>query len=60
MAAFAAITSWVQRVLSTPVRAMRRQEGRLYGVGVDAERALRLLSLAMVTLALALVFLRVT
>jgi hypothetical protein len=59
-AAFAAIVSWVQRVLSTPVRAMRRQEGRLSGVGVDAERALRLLSLAMVTLAVALVLLRVT
>jgi hypothetical protein len=59
-AAFAAIVSWVQRVLSTPVRAMRRQEGRLSGVGLDAERALRLLSLAMVTLAVALVLLRVT
>jgi hypothetical protein len=59
-AAFAAILSWVQRVLSTPVRAMRRQEGRLYGAGIDAERALRLLSLAMVTLAVALLLLRVT
>ena len=59
-ATFAAIVSWVQRVLSTPVRAMRRQEGRLHGAGVAAERALRLLSLAMVTLAVALVLLRVT
>jgi hypothetical protein len=59
-ALFAALASWVQRVLSTPVRAMRRQEGRLSGVGVDAERALRLLSAAMVTLALTLVVLRVT
>jgi hypothetical protein len=59
-ALFAALVSWVQRVLSTPVRAMRRQEGRLSGVGIDCERALRLLSAAMVTLALALVVLRVT
>jgi hypothetical protein len=59
-ALFAALVSWVQRVLSTPVRAMRRQEGRIAGVAVDAERALRLLSAAMVALALALVLLRVT
>jgi hypothetical protein len=59
-ALFAALASWVQQVLSTPVRAMRRQEGRLSGVGVEAERALRLLSAAMVALALALVVVRVT
>jgi hypothetical protein len=38
----------------------RRQEGRLTAVGQEAERALRLLSAAMVTLAVALVLLRVT
>jgi hypothetical protein len=59
-AVFAALTSWVQRVLSTPVRVQRRQEGRLTAVGQEAERALRLLSAAMVTLAVALVLLRVT
>ena len=59
-ALFAALMSWAQRVLSTPVRAMRRQEGRLAGAGVDAERGLRLLSAAMVALAVALVLLRVT
>lgn len=59
-AVFAAVVSWVQRVLSTPVRAMRRQEGRLAGAAVDAERALRLLSAAMVALAVALVLARVT
>jgi hypothetical protein len=59
-AVFAAVLSWVQRVLSTPVRAMRRQEGRLAGSALDAERALRLLSVAMVALAVALVLTRVT
>jgi hypothetical protein len=59
-AVFAAIVSWVQRVLSTPVRAMRRQEGRLAGTALDAEHALRLLSAAMVALAVALVLARVT
>jgi len=59
-AVFAAVVSWVQRVLSTPVRAMRRQEGRLAGTALDAERALRLLSAAMVALAVALVLARVT
>jgi len=59
-AVFAALVSWVQRVLSTPVRAMRRQEGHLSATGEAAERALRLLSLAMVALALALVARRVT
>jgi hypothetical protein len=59
-AVFAAVVSWVQRVLSTPVRAMRRQEGRLAGAALDAERALRLLSAAMVALAVALVLARVT
>ena len=46
--------------ISTPVRAMRRQEGRLAGAALDAERALRLLSAAMVALAVALVLARVT
>ncbi|MFL6030478.1 MAG: hypothetical protein ACJ74D_10655 [Gaiellaceae bacterium] len=59
-AVFAAVVSWVQRVLSTPVRAMRRREGRLAGTALDAERALRLLSAAMVALAVALVLARVT
>ena len=59
-AVFAAVLSWVQRVLSTPVRAMRRQEGRLAGTALDAERALRLLSVATVALAVALVLARVT
>ena len=59
-AVFAALVSWVQRVLSTPVRSQRRQEGRLTAVGMEAERALRLLSVAMVALAAALVLLRVT
>lgn len=59
-AVFAAVVSWAQRVLSTPVRAMRRQEGRLAGAALDAERALRLLSVAMVALAVALVLARVT
>jgi hypothetical protein len=59
-AAFAALVSWVQRVLSTPVRTQRRQVGALDAYGKQAERALRLLSAAMVALALALVLLRVT
>jgi hypothetical protein len=59
-AVFAAVVSWVQRVLSTPVRAMRRQDGRLSPVGEQAELALRLLSFAMVALAVALVLARVT
>jgi hypothetical protein len=59
-AVFAVLVSWVQRVLSTPVRSQRRQEGRLTAVGMEAERALRLLSVAMVALAAALVLLRVT
>ena len=59
-AVFAVLVSWVERVLSTPVRSQRRQEGRLTAVGMEAERALRLLSVAMVALAAALVLLRVT
>lgn len=59
-AAFAALVSWVQRVLSTPVRIQRRQVGALDAYGKQAELALRLLSAAMVALALALVLLRVT
>jgi hypothetical protein len=59
-AAFAALVSWTQRVLSTPVRIQRRQVGALDAYGKQAELALRLLSSAMVALALALVLLRVT
>ena len=75
-AAFAALVSWVQRVLSTPVRMVRRQVRNVSGrieltdgtelpVTRDSlshfpETALRLLSAAMVALAVALVLLRVT
>ena len=59
-ALFAVLVSWTQRVLSTPVREQRRQEGALTAVGRQAELALRLLSAAMVALAVALVLLRVT
>jgi hypothetical protein len=59
-AVFAALVSWTQRVLSTPVRIQRRQVGALDAYGKQAELALRLLSAAMVALALALVLLRVT
>jgi hypothetical protein len=57
---FAVLVSWTQRVLSTPVRAQRRQDGALADSGKQAELALRLLSAAMVALAVALVLLRVT
>ena len=43
-----------------PFASQRRQEGALTAVGMEAERALRLLSAAMVALAAALVLLRVT
>ena len=59
-AIFAALVSWTQRVLSTPVRIQRRQEGALRADGKQAELALRILSAAMVALALALVLVRVT
>lgn len=59
-AAFAALVSWTQRVLSTPVRTQRRQEGALTALGKQFELALRILSAAMVALAVALVLLRVT
>ena len=59
-AVFAALVSWTQRVLSTPVRIQRRQEGALKADGKQAELALRILSAAMVALALALVLVRVT
>jgi len=59
-AAFAALVSWTQRVLSTPVRTQRRQEGALTPLGTQFELALRILSAAMVALAVALVLLRVT
>jgi hypothetical protein len=59
-AVFAALVSWAQRVLSTPVRTQRRQEGALTALGKQFELGLRLLSAAMVALALAFVLLRVT
>jgi hypothetical protein len=59
-ALFAALISWTQRVLSTPVRAQRRQQGALTPLGQQFEMSLRLLSAAMVTLALALALVRVT
>jgi hypothetical protein len=59
-AVFAALVSWAQRVLSTPVRMQRRQEGALTPLGKQFELGLRLLSAAMVALAVALVLLRVT
>src|SRR5262249_29127898 len=59
-ALFAALMSWTQRVLSTPVRLQRRQEGALKADGKQFELALRVLSAAMIALAVALVLLRVT
>jgi len=75
-AAFAALLSHVQRLLSTPVRDLRRRTRRVSGqiersdgsvVTLDAsvlahtpEQALRVLTLAVIALALALVVLRVT
>jgi hypothetical protein len=59
-ALFAALVSWTQRVLSTPVRTQRRQEGALTPLGKQFELGLRILSAAMVSLAVALVLLRVT
>jgi hypothetical protein len=59
-AVFAALISWTQRVLSTPVRTQRRQEGALTPLGTQFELGLRLLSAAMVALAVAFVLLRVT
>ena len=59
-ALFAALVSWTQRVLSTPVRVQRRQEGALKADGKQAELALRILSAAMVALAVALILARVT
>jgi len=59
-ALFAALVSWTQRVLSTPVRMQRRQEGALTPMGKQFELGLRLLSAAMVSLAVGLVLLRVT
>ena len=53
-AAFACATSSAQRQLSTPVRQARRQEGTTAGTE-PLERALRLLTWAMVALAVALV-----
>jgi hypothetical protein len=59
-ALFAALVSGTQRVLSTPVRVQRRQEGTLTELGKQFELGLRLLSAAMVALAVALILLRVT
>jgi hypothetical protein len=75
-AAFAALLSYVQRVLSTPVRMVRRRLRGISGrVELDdgtvlpvtahtlsgaPELALRLLSAATITLAVALVIMRVT
>jgi len=59
-ALFAALVSWTQRILSTPVRTQRRQEGALKADGKQFELALRVLSAAMVALAVALVLVRVT
>jgi hypothetical protein len=75
-AVFAALLSRAQRVLSTPVREIRRRTRSVSGriertdgsvVQLDAqavagapERALQTLSVAVVALALALVLLRVT
>ena len=75
-AAFAALVSYVQRVLSTPVRMVRRRVRAVSGrielvdgaelpvtretIAGAPERALRLLSAAMVALAVALVLVRVT
>jgi len=59
-ALFAAIMSCTQRVLSTPVRTQRRQEGALSPLGKQFELGLRLLAAAMVALAVALVLVRVT
>jgi hypothetical protein len=59
-ALFAALVSWTQRVLSTPVRTQRRQEGALTPLGKQFELGLRILSAAMVSLAVALILLRVT
>ena len=74
-AVFATLLSYVQRVLSTPVRRLRRQVATVEGrvtlrdgttepLGTDAlraapERALRLLSLAMPLLAIAMVVAKV-
>jgi hypothetical protein len=75
-AAFAALFSHAQRLLSTPVRRLRRRAKAVSGqidlvdgtsvpitretLTIDAERALRVLAAAVVTLAVALVVLRVT
>jgi hypothetical protein len=53
-AAFALAASLAQRKLSTPVRQARRKEGTTTGTG-PLEQALRLLTWAMVALAVALV-----
>jgi hypothetical protein len=58
-AGFAFATSYAQRALSTPVRAVRRgQSSDPPSTIVGPERALRALTLAMVSLAAALLALR--
>jgi hypothetical protein len=57
-AAFAALLSWAQQVLSTPVRAVRRRGLEPPTLKEAPETALRILSGAMVTLAVALLVFR--
>jgi hypothetical protein len=60
-AAFAALLSHAQRLLSTPVRRVRREAGREpFGAAAAAESALRVLAAAAVLLAVSLVLVRVT
>jgi phage baseplate assembly protein W len=55
-AAYAALLSYAQRVLSTPVRAARRQDGT---VRTELETALRLLTAGAVALGAALLLVHV-
>jgi len=57
-AAFAALLSWAQRVLSTPVRAVRRRGLEPPSLKDAPETGLRILSAATVTLAVALLVFR--
>ena len=57
-AAFAALLSWAQRVLSTPVRAVRRTGLEPRSLKDAPEAALRILAAASVTLAVALLVFR--
>ncbi|HEY3962275.1 MAG TPA: hypothetical protein VGL84_07085 [Gaiellaceae bacterium] len=58
-AAYGAALVMAQRNLSTPVRAARRQQGTTEGIA-PLERALRLLTIAAIALAVALVVSRLT